>query len=663
MDMSKYKGMFISETKEHLQSMNQLIISLEKEPTDQPNIEALFREAHSIKGMSASMGYHDIAELSHKMEDMMDLFRKGEIILDSDAVDLLFEGLDLLEMMLKGIEDDQPADVDCSSLLQRMSALKGGEAKEPLAEPPPFDTSPAGETKKEEKKETEAATEAEATKAGDLKKWAVEVSIDNSSQIPGMRAYLVFKTLKDLGNVTSVSPDIEAVKKGNFDNKLFLNLSTKREAKEIEILLGKMVELAGFTVAPCLEEDSPSSMERAEEAKADHTKRAAPQVGKSHQVRTVRVTTDLLDNLINIVGEMIIARSRLFDAGKEIKIPSLQDSMVQMSGLIRDLHGQVMTVRMTPIENLMERLPRVVRDLARKSAKEVDLRIEGKDIELDRAIVDELGDPLVHILRNCVDHGIEPAAEREKVGKDPKGSVRIRAMRERDQVLINIEDDGRGMDVAKIKKKAIERGVITKERAQLMTDREAFMLVCYSGLSTAEKVTDVSGRGVGMDAAKNVVDSIGGSLEIESSLGRGTVITLKLPLTVAIVHVLLVRLGSQPLAVPISKIIQTLEVEKANLKRSQKQLAVLVDNELIPLLSLRKILNVKSKEKASSQVSVVVLEVKGKKVGLVVDAFVGQQEAFVKPLLPPLAWVKGFSGATILGDGSVIFVLDITNLM
>ena len=648
MDMSKYKGMFISETKEHLQTMNRLIISLEKNPETREDIEALFREAHSIKGMAASMGYDAIAELSHKMEDMMDLFRKGEAKLDSDAVDVLFQCLDSLENMLGSVESDQPIDLDCSLIISQIQAITEGRpaAAPPIKEP----AAPVADKTEETKKITRKST--------NLNNLQVSVSIDPSSQIPGMRGFLVYKALNEMGTVTSSTPDIEEVKKGNFDNRISFIISTVKTIGNIQEVLGKMTDLAGFNVIS--PEDAgggePSTLPGAETE-------GKPAPKKAQQVRTVRVTTDLLDNLINIVGEMIISRSRLFEVSKDIESDPLQDGMLQMSNLIRDLHSQVMSVRMTPIENLMERLPRVVRDLARKSGKKVDLKIDGKDIELDRAIVDEMADPLMHILRNCVDHGIETVFERELVGKSESGQIRIRAMREKDQVYINIEDDGKGMDPEKIKRKAIARGLIKKERIASIPDKELFMLVCHSGLSTAETVTDVSGRGVGMDAVKTVVDSVGGSLEIDSVFGKGTSITLKLPLTVAIVHVLLVRLGNETLAIPINKIIRTLEVERKELKQSQKQRAVLIDNEMVPLLSLKKILDIKSSKARSQQISIVVVEMKSKKIGLVVDGFVEQQEAFVKPLEPPIEWVKGLSGATILGDGSVIFVLDIPNLL
>ncbi len=665
MDMSKYKGMFISETKEHLQTMNQLIVSLEKDPSHQENIEALFRVAHSVKGMAASMGYHDVADLSHKMEDMMDHFRKGELIINPDAVDIFFEVLDILEVMLKGIEEDQPANVDITSIIEKMNSFgkespaeeekEAGTGPEP---PPPADTKASAPEITQEKEPEEA-------KPSEQEVLVVSIEIESSARVPGMRAFLTHKALSELGEITSTDPDIEDVKQGNFDNKVTFFMTGVTDTGKAEKILTSMPDVAGFSIRAELA-GKPAGSGADEEGgtgPSDEKKKPARRSRKAPPVRTVRVTTNLLDNLINIIGEMIISRSKLLEVSKDIESVSLKEGMLEMSNLIRDLHDQVMSVRMTPLENMLERLPRVVRDLARKNDKKVDLRIEGKEIELDRAIIEEMGDPLVHILRNCVDHGIETTAEREKVGKNPAGNLMIRAMREKDVVILNISDDGKGMDAEKIKDKAIEKGLITREKAGIMNNREAFMLVCHSGLSTADQVTDVSGRGVGMDAVKNVVDFIGGSLDIDSIPGKGTNIMIKLPLTVAIVQVLITRLGNDRLAIPINKVIRTLEVEKKELKRSQKQTAVMVDDELIPLLSLRKILQIEQTPAAAPFVSIVVVEIKNRKIGLVVDALIGQQEAFIKPLDPPLEWIKGFSGATILGDGSVIFVLDIPNLL
>ncbi|MBE9503038.1 MAG: chemotaxis protein CheA [Proteobacteria bacterium] len=651
--------MFISETKEHLQTMNQLIVSLEKAPADQEHIDALFRVAHSVKGMAASMGYHDIADLSHRLEDMMDLFRKGELAVNADAVDLLFEGLDALEAMVKGIEDDVAVDLDTAALLSRLASMR--ESKNIPADEAADPTLTPGEDESIEKdaENVEASVSPTVEK---IKNMNLAFNVASSAQVPGMRAYLACKKLEEMGEVVRSEPDIESIKKGDFDNKISIAYATELEPLKVEEVLSSMPEIGGVKIELLTAESAEMLEEKI--ITPDLSKEEKPKIStaKSNIATSVRVSTSLLDNLINIVGEMIIARSRLYEVSKDIPSVPLKEGQRQMNNLIRDLHDRVMSVRMTSIESLMNRLPRVVRDLARKNGKKVDLQIEGKDIELDRAIVDEMGDPLIHILRNCVDHGIEMPDKREGAGKDPVGKLLIRAMREKDQVIINISDDGGGMDPEKIKKKAVEKGLIKEEQSREMDDREAFMLVCHSGLSTAEQITDVSGRGVGMDAVKNVVDSIGGSMDIDSIPGKGTNITLKLPLSVAIIQVLLIKSGNDVSAIPINKVIRTLEVQKSELKRSQKQLAVLVDEELIPLLSLRKILSVETSQSPQPLISIVVVEIRNKKVGLVVDTLVGQQEAFIKPLEPPLEWIKGLSGATIRGDGSVVFVLDVPNL-
>ncbi len=662
MDMSKYKGMFISETKEHLQTMNQLIVSLEKAPADQEHIEALFRVAHSVKGMAASMGYHDIADLSHRLEDMMDLFRKGELAVNADAVDLLFEGLDLLEAMVKGIEEDVVVDLDSSTLFSKLDSIKGSKST-PVDEK--ADTPP---TPGEEDESIEIEADADNVDASlspaveKIRNMNLVFNVASSAQVPGMRAYLAYKKLEEMGEVVRSEPDIESIKKGDFDNNISIEYATELEPLKVEEVLSSMPEIRGVKIELLTAESAEMLEEKIKTPDLSKEEKPKISTAKSNIATSVRVSTSLLDNLINIVGEMIIARSRLHEVSKDIPSVPLKEGQQQMNNLIRDLHDRVMSVRMTSIESLMDRLPRVVRDLARKNGKKVDLQIEGKDIELDRAIVDEMGDPLIHILRNCVDHGIEMPDKREGAGKDPVGKLLIRAMREKDQVIINISDDGGGMDPEKIKKKAVEKGLIKEEQSREMDDREAFMLVCHSGLSTADQITDVSGRGVGMDAVKNVVDSIGGSIDIDSIPGKGTNITLKLPLSVAIIQVLLIKIGNDVSAIPINKVIRTLEVQKSELKRSQKQLAVLVDEELIPLLSLRKILSVETSQSPQPLISIVVVEIRNKKVGLVVDTLVGQQEAFIKPLELPLEWIKGLSGATIRGDGSVVFVLDVPNL-
>ncbi|MBE9536924.1 MAG: chemotaxis protein CheA [Proteobacteria bacterium] len=643
MDMSKYKEMFISEAKEHLQSISRLIVSLEKDPNNEEDIQALFRSAHSVKGMAASMGYSDVADLSHKMEDMMDLYRKGEKVFSAEAADLILEGLDALELMIKGIDEDKPSGVDVSAITAKVATIKdlGATATEeaPKAIEEAAPKSPVVEAG------PPAVAEAE-------NRLLITVEVAGSAQLPGMRGFLVYKRLGEAGQVTSSEPELELIKKGEFKKPLVFRLHTGSDIDSIKKLLSTIPELRSIDI----------KAETAPQANAAEGTKPA-MAAKIVSAKTVRVSTDLLDKLINIVGEMVTSRSSLMELGKEIDSPALKKGHLVMGSLISKLHNQVLSVRMTPVDSLMDRLPRVVRDIARKSGKKVELRVEGKDIELDRVIIEEMADPLVHIIRNCVDHGIELPKDRSSAGKPEKGLVTIRAMRERDQVILNINDDGRGINAEKIRTKAIEKGILTQEKAAGLDDRDIYILVCHPGLSTAEKVTDVSGRGVGMDAVKNSVDSMGGSLDIDSAPGKGTGITIKLPLSVAIIQVLLVKVGSYTSAIPINKVIQTLEVEKSALKRSQRKLAVMLEEELVPLFSMREVLGAEKADDSNRLISIVITEMKNKKVGLVVDGLVGQQEAFIKPLDPPLMWTKGLSGATILGNGSVIFVLDIPNLL
>jgi len=651
-DMSKYKGMFIAETNEHLQAINQLLVSLEKDSSNRELIEALFRSAHSIKGMAASMGYHQIADISHKMEDMMEFFRNDKARISSKEVDLLFEGLDALELLLQGIENDRQPEIDLSRLISSLSDF----GKDNIS-PPETDRS-AG-TELESAQESIDEGEPSSDRPGSVSKlFHIDVQITEAAEIPGMRGYLVLKKLQEMGNIVDMKPELSSVISGDFGNRISIRLSTEKDAKEIRSRLESMIELGDFSV-----EKIPDAGAHPEPLPGDIPKEKPKPAPPPPASRTVRVNTDLLDNLINIVGEMVIARGRLFEVGRDIESPQLKEGIALMSNLIRSLHHQVMSVRMTPLESVMNRFPRLVRDIARKNGKQVELSIEGKTIELDRSIVDEMPDPLIHILRNSLDHGIETPEERKKAGKDPSGNLLIGAFREKDSVIINIKDDGRGMDCDKIKEIAIKRGVIKKDRANMMSDRDILMLVCHSGLSTAKTVTEVSGRGVGMDAVKNVIDSLSGKLEIDTVLGKGTSITIKLPLTVAIIQILLVKVGGNLFAIPINQVIRTVEVPKNELKLSQKQLAVLLEDELVSLLSLKKILGIKKTTPPSPYVSIVITEMKSKKVGLVVDCLYGQQEAFIKPLDPPLKWVKGLSGATILGDGSVVFLLDTSHLI
>lgn len=539
MDMSQYRELFISETREHLRTFNELIVALESGPPDREKIDSLFRTAHSIKGMAASMEYREMAELAHKMEDLMDKVRKGIMDFEPAIADLLLEGGDLLERLTDDLDAGVVEARDLGGFLKRLIGYSPPEKKEGIAQLP------------------------------DMKRW------EGSGE------------------------------EGRGDKP----------------------------------EERPDSLQ------------------------TVRVKTEILDKLIDTTGELITNKHRLMNIGQPIDSPQLCEALEELSRLLRELHNEVLNVRMTPFSSITDRFPRVVRDLARKSAKDVALEIEGKEIELDRGILEGLADPLIHILRNAVDHGLESETERLSRGKGSRGVIRLSAAREKDRITITIEDDGRGMDPAGLVSSALEKGIITAETAKLLPPRDALLLTCHPGFSTAREITDVSGRGVGMDVARSTVHNLGGTLAIESETGRGTRIILQLPLTIAIINVLLVGCAGMTFAVPVTGIQRTMEIRREEIATQGRQKVFYLDGEPIPLLSMNKIFGMPAATPRERIITLFIGEVRGRKVGLAVDRFLGHREVFVKPLGKPLGRLKGLAGGAILGNGEVVFILDVANIL
>lgn len=542
MDMSQYMDLFVSEVREHLQGMNEAIVALEGSPGDRERIDYLFRMAHSVKGMSASMGYGEMAELSHKMEDLMDRVRKGAIDFAPGVADLLLEGGDLLSAMLSDVE-------------------AGGDGR------------------------------------------------------------------RDIGD-----------------------LATR--------LAGYVPALPDWGDRPY--ESEPARPE-APAATGKPERTAAPQ--KPELTHNVRVKTELLDTLVNITGELLTHRNRMVGMARELGSPALTDAVGDLSRLVRELQNEVLKVRLMPFGSVADRLPRTVRDLARKGGKEVVFRVSGKEIELDRGILEELSDPLLHLLRNAVDHGLETPDNRVAAGKDPTGIIELEVRREKDRVLVTVSDDGRGMDPRRIAEAAVAKGLISPAEAATLSTQDALMLICIPGFSTAAAVTDVSGRGVGMDAVRASVQAMGGDLAIRSVAGSGSTFTLSLPLTISIIQVLLAVCGPLTVAIPVTKVVRTVDLRRdAVISRGRRKLFMLGDEE-VPLMSLHRFLGIRLHPIKDPSVPAVVVELRGQPVGLVVERFLGQQDVFVKPLGRPLNRMRGVSGAAVLGDGKVIFILDPANLV
>lgn len=551
MDMSQYKDLFISEVREHLHTLNDTIVELEGDPGERGKIDVLFRMAHSIKGMAASMGYEKMAELAHKMEDLMDKVRKEAFGFGTEIADLLLEGSDLLREMVRGVEEDGKAEQDISGLVEKLTGFK-----------------PRSTAKEEEKR---AGSDAQSH----------ERKVD-----------------------------------------------------------GPVEGKTGGTGNAVLE----------------------PGDGEQPQ-KTVRVRTEVLDNLINITGELVTSKNRLANIAGESGSRNLDLAVFDLSRQVRELHDEILKLRLMPFGAVADRLPRTLRDAAKKSGKDISLRISGREIEIDRGILEGISDPLSHILRNAVDHGIEPPAERLDRGKKTSGTIAIEARKLKDRIIISVADDGRGMDPAGIIAAAREKGLINEEEGARLSPIQAFLLTCLPGFSTAKEVTGISGRGVGMDVVRSSLQSLGGNLSIESELGRGTRFTLSLPVTISIIQVLLVGCRPFTIAFPVDKILRTLDIKREAISVRGRRTVFRLGEDSIPLLSLQRLLGLPLPARKGPGIPAVMVEIRGRKAVLVVDRFIGQQDVFVKPFGRPMNRMKGLMGGAVLGDGRIICILDPAELV
>ncbi|MFZ3060477.1 MAG: chemotaxis protein CheA [Candidatus Methanoperedens sp.] len=649
-DMSEYKEMYAVEAAEHLQSMNEALLNLEKDPENSETINVMFRAAHTLKGMSATMGYTNIKELTHEMENLMDRVRKNEMKLDNAAIDILFECLDTLEKMAETPENCSQFDI--SGLIQKISLLSkretGAEATGQVKTP---DTEAADVTLDSAKPDTSQEKVEDGCTILDI-----TVTLHESCVLKSARSTVVMRNLSELGEIIETHPSIKEIEDEKFDREFRIVVSTKEEAAKLEKSIMKISEIAKVEI----------KTHEGTQAKAKiEEKSCNPESNKTaiKSVQSVRVSIERLDSLMNLVGELIINKIRLMQLATVHKLDVLEETLASLNRLTNELQEEIMASRMVPIEQIFNRFPRMVRDLAKKEGKEIDLILEGGDIELDRTVLDEIGDPLVHILRNCVDHGIESPEVRKQAGKNPKGTIKLIARREKNHVVIEALDDGKGMDPQKFRETAVKKGLLTQEEAEKLSDNEAINLSFMPGFSTAEKVTDVSGRGVGMDVVRTKIGSMGGSIKLESTKGTGTKIILKLPLTVAIIHSLMVKVGKDVYAVPIANVVRDLSVKKDQIKTIKGEEVILIRGEVLPIVRLHKLFGIIDTN-GSEDLLVVVVERGGSNIGLVVDQVIGQQEVILKNLENHiLKGVRGFAGATILGDGNVALILDVVTLL
>ena len=618
MDVSRYADLFLSESREHLTAFNHLLLEWEREPAAREPVDGLFRAAHSLKGMAATMGYAAVAELAHRAENLLDLVRRGPAPVTPAQLDLLFRAADALERAVGAAVAGRDDAAPHAALAAELDAEVGRAAPAPAAARPAAPAVPA---------------------AG--KGVAVRVTLSPDAVLKGARALLVLARAGALGAVQAVTPTPSEMEAEAFDGRFVFRLDTAAGPDRIEAALRAAGDVESVEVV-------------------DESAEAAPDAARG---RHIRVDLRRLDELMNLIGELVIARGRLDALSARFAEPDLADVTHDIGRLSASLQGEILQARMVPVWQVFDRFPRMVRDLARQMQRQVAFRVEGKEIELDRAILDEIADPLVHLLRNAVDHGIEPAEERVARGKPAMGQLVLAAVRERASVAIRVSDDGRGIDRARVLHKAKELGLVADEVEQLSDDDALAHLIALAGFSTAEHVTDVSGRGVGIDAVTTTVRALGGSLEVKSEDGRGTVFTIRLPTTLAIVRALLARVGTETYALPLTHVAEMAESRRGEVQLVQGREILMLRGQAVPLVRLWERLGVPHAGPRPTSQPVIVLAMGERRSGVVVDALLGQQEIVVKPFEPPRGTTPVFSGATILGDGAPALILDAGGLI
>ena len=654
LDMGAYRQVFLSESAEYLQGIVDALLTLESDPEDLEPVEAVFRAAHSLKGMSGTMGYERTASLTHTMESLMDTVRKREQPVTGDLIDVVLRATDTLRELIDH-EASGGAEVDPELMVQelREHTEVAHRAAAEAAKP--------------------AATEAPVAAAAEAGVVTLSVTIESACQLASVRAYMVLKRLRQLGEVVGTVPSEEDIDEGEFDRTFTVSVKTDRPGEKLvdavraitEVETASVVESApepGSAVIEAPVAPEPSAADAAEMgAERDAAfGRAAKAVPKLADTQTVRIALTHLDEMVDIVGELVIARSRLENITEKIDDHDLNAAVEEVHRISAELQREVMQTRMVPVGNTFNRFPRMVRDLARDLGKDLAFEVDGVDIELDRTVLDEIVEPLVHLLRNSIDHGLEPTDVRAAAGKPSRGLVRLSAARERDRVLVTVADDGRGMDVERIWKAAVARGLAQPGERDTMSDGDILLFTCMPGFSTAEHATKVSGRGVGMDVVRAKVEQLGGALAIRSRPGSGTEFVLSLPLTLAIIQALLVHSSGHIYAIPLGAVTEVLAYDDLPVGTVDLHpVLTLRDGRVVPLDTLDAVVGLDEERRSPVRSrNIVLLEWDEMARAIGVDGLVGRQEIVIKPLSGMFAGVRGLSGATVLGDGSVALIID-----
>lgn len=630
-DINRYRDLFFEETDEYLQKLNDCLLQLEKNPEDNNLLDDIFRSAHTLKGMAATMGYNTMTELTHSMENVFELFRNGSISINSQSITLIFSSLDKLSEIVEDLRAEKYLDYDIKDLLESLNNVSNI-----------FTSSEVSSTD---------FMVIQSAREENYNAFNIVVKISEDSLLKGPRAYIVVNKLEKEGEIIHSEPSPQKLEEGDFDNVfklLYLSKLDEYSVKEIIENVGEIEEVL-------IEEIDGNQIEEKEGKIKDDEFRKNNKNNVHYGNQSIRVDLNRLDNFMNLVSELVIYRNRLENISNNYNTSEINEPLEQVARITSELQDLVLKIRMEPVNVVLNRFPRMIRDLSKELNKEIELIIEGEETELDRTIVSELGEPLVHLIRNAADHGIESANNRQALGKSKVGLIRLSAYQEGNRVVITVRDDGKGIDPEVIRESAEKKGINT----QGMGHKDLIQLIFDQGFSTVDKVTNVSGRGVGMDVVKQKISSLGGSLEVISEVNKGTTFVIKLPLTLSIIQVLMVNIGEESFALPLGIIEKVVNVKKDEIIKSHNDELYLYMGKAIPVVRVNEKLGIKS---LGSNKHIIVVSLGGNQYGLLVDGLIGQQEIVIKKLSGVLSHMKEYLGATILGNGDITLILDAGNL-
>lgn len=648
-------NIFFEEAEEHLQSLNENVLNLEQNPEDMEVVGEIFRSAHTFKGMSASMEFAEMADLTHKMENVLDEIRHGNIVVNADIIDVVFECIDNLEKMVADVQQGGMGNIDVTATKQKLEVLLNGDV--------------AGATENK----TQVELESDETVSHEIR-----VTVEQQAILKAVRAIMCVEALQNLGNIEKTIPSIEEIEADAFGFEFIVYINSDRSEEElkqaalhvseIEKVEVKRIEKEKAVIEEKEEVFQPVSKQTA--TSSQPAGQGAPQKGNAKgkntkvENRSIRVQLEKIERLMNMFEESVIERGRIDELAETIQNKELIEHLNRLGDISKDIQNVLLNMRMVPIETVFNRFPRMVRMLAKDLGKKIDLQITGEDTEVDKIVIDEIGDPLVHLIRNAIDHGVETVEKRRDAGKNETGTIKLEAFHSGNHVVIQITDDGNGIHKGKVLEKAIKNGVVTEVEANKLTDREVFDLIFQPGFSTAEVVSDLSGRGVGLDVVKHTIHSLGGHLIIDSEEGKGSTFRIELPLTLSIIQSMLVQTNETRYALPLGNIVEAIRIKKEDIQSLQGKDVLNYRDQIIEVKHLSVVFGEKTADEAfesydSQMVPMLIVRNTHRSYGLIVNTIIGQREIVLKSLGDFFAEsANHFSGATILGDGRVVLILN-----